>query len=129
MDVQVRLLQCFYLLSRSRIHHCWTIFGVVVNQAFVLDLNRKESSVSYASTDLLEVECRKRVFWTAYTLDKYLSCALGRPQAFNDEDTDQVRHSLNVLLVKYHYDISRESLSGINCPIADQFKLGNSRTR
>jgi hypothetical protein len=33
----------------------------------------------------------KRAFWTAYTLDKYMSGMLGRPQALNDEDIDQVR--------------------------------------
>jgi hypothetical protein len=32
---------------------------------------------------------RKRVFWSAYTLDKYLSIILGRPRVFRDEDIDQ----------------------------------------
>ncbi|KAJ5748267.1 uncharacterized protein N7511_009963 [Penicillium nucicola] len=32
---------------------------------------------------------RKRVFWCAYSLDIYLSAALGRPKIFHDEDIDQ----------------------------------------
>lgn len=40
-------------------------------------------------TDLIDHECRKRVFWCAYSLDKYLSSALGRPRSFYDEDIDQ----------------------------------------
>lgn len=34
-------------------------------------------------------ECRKRTFWSAYTLDRYLSVLLGRPRIFQDEDIDQ----------------------------------------
>ncbi|QSZ28843.1 hypothetical protein DSL72_003348 [Monilinia vaccinii-corymbosi] len=38
---------------------------------------------------MIELECRKRVFWCAYTLDNYLSAALGRPRTFHDDDIDQ----------------------------------------
>jgi hypothetical protein len=43
---------------------------------------------------MIDVECRKRVFWAAYTLDNYLSAALGRPRTFHDEDIDQEMPSL-----------------------------------
>ncbi|RAL59819.1 hypothetical protein DID88_000448 [Monilinia fructigena] len=36
-----------------------------------------------------DVDTRKRVFWCAYTLDNYLSAALGRPRTFHDDDIDQ----------------------------------------
>jgi hypothetical protein len=36
----------------------------------------------------IEVECRRRTFWCAYTLDVHLSVVLGRPQLFHDEDID-----------------------------------------
>ena len=42
------------------------------------------------SSDSITIECTKRVFWTAYTLDSYLSSSLGRPKALNDDDIDQV---------------------------------------
>lgn len=45
-------------------------------------------------TDLIEAECRRRVFWAAYSLDNYLGAALGRPRAFHDEDIDQVWYNL-----------------------------------
>jgi hypothetical protein len=32
---------------------------------------------------------QKRVFWSSYIMDKYLSSALGRPQLLRDEDIDQ----------------------------------------
>ncbi len=55
-----------------------------------LGIHRKRFSQSFGSTSsLVEVEMRKRVFWSAYTLDKYLSVILGRPRVFRDEDIDQ----------------------------------------
>jgi hypothetical protein len=38
---------------------------------------------------LVELECQKRVFWSAYILDRYLSVMKGRPRIFRDEDIDQ----------------------------------------
>jgi hypothetical protein len=37
----------------------------------------------------IDLECEKRVFWSAYTMDKYLSAIFGRPCALRDEDSDQ----------------------------------------
>lgn len=36
----------------------------------------------------VEIECRRRTFWCAYTLDVHLSVVLGRPQLFHDDDID-----------------------------------------
>jgi hypothetical protein len=36
----------------------------------------------------VELECRLRTFWCAYTLDVHLSVVLGRPQLFHDDDID-----------------------------------------
>jgi hypothetical protein len=55
-----------------------------------LGLHRKRySQSSGATSSLVEVELRRQVFWSAYTLDKYLSVMLGRPSIFRDEDIDQ----------------------------------------
>jgi hypothetical protein len=90
--IQARLLQCFYLLSRSRKHQCWSIFGTVINLIFATSLHRKFGSPDSGGRqqDLILSECQKRVFWVAYVLDRYLSVALGNPQMIHDEDIDQV---------------------------------------
>ncbi|KAL3417444.1 Activator of stress genes 1 [Phlyctema vagabunda] len=55
-----------------------------------LGLHRKRfSQSSGAISGLVEIECRKRAFWSAYTLDGYFSVILGRPRNFRDEDIDQ----------------------------------------
>jgi hypothetical protein len=89
--IQARLLQCFYLLSRSRKHQCWSIFGTVINLIFATSLHRKYGSPDSNGRpqDLILSECQKRVFWVAYVLDRYLSVTLGSPQMIHDEDIDQ----------------------------------------
>jgi hypothetical protein len=76
-----------YLLSRSRINQCYSIFGTVVNFIYTLGISRERRPSD--TSDLLEIEIQKRVFWSAYVMDKYLSSALGRPQMLRDEDIDQ----------------------------------------
>lgn len=88
-SIQARLLQCYFLLSRARIHQCYSIFGTVVTLVHVAGFHRKNSHGDAEVASITDTEYRKRVFWCIYTLDKYLSINLGRPQKLNDEDIDQ----------------------------------------
>ncbi|KAK9487530.1 fungal-specific transcription factor domain-containing protein [Lipomyces starkeyi] len=94
-SVQARLVQCFYLLSCSRVNHCRSLFGTTAHLIQALGLHRRQKQLSSQNTvDYIEQECRKRVFWAAYSLDKYLSAVLGRPSIFHDNDIDQELPSL-----------------------------------
>ena len=89
-SVQARLAQCIYLLGSSRINQAWYTFGTAGQMVLALGVHQRRFSQSFGgSSSLVEVEMRKRVFWAAYTLDKYLSIILGRPRVFRDEDIDQ----------------------------------------
>jgi hypothetical protein len=85
-SVQARLAQCIYLLASSRINQAWYVFGTAAQIILALGLHRQRFS---QTVDSIEIGCRKRVFWSAYTLDRYLSVILGRPRIFRDEDVDQ----------------------------------------
>lgn len=99
-SVQARLLQCFYLLTQSRINHCWNLFGTLSHLAFAIGLHRtRKCDRDPGNVDYVEVESRRRLFWTAYSLDKYLAAALGRPRTFKDEDIDQVHRSHEQTLI------------------------------
>lgn len=88
--VQARLGQCLYLLSSSRANECWYAYGTALQLVTALGLHRKcPAKVSKNGNTYLERELRKRIFWSAYTLDKYLSVMFGRPRLLQDEDTDQ----------------------------------------
>ena len=89
-SVQARLAQCIYLLGSSQINRAWYTFGTTAQMIIALGLHRKRySQFSGANSGVIEIECRKRVYWSAYTLDRYLSVILGRPRIFRDEDSDQ----------------------------------------
>lgn len=87
-SVQARLLQCYYLLTQSRVNHCWSQFGTVTNLALAIGLNRNKAPGVASGLNYIEVESRRRTFWCAYTLDAYLSVSLGRPRSFHDDDID-----------------------------------------
>jgi hypothetical protein len=89
-SIQARLCQCHYLLGQSCINHCWTLFGTTVHLALALGLQRKRiRRPPDAPADIIDHESRKRVFWSLYKLDTYLSVMLGRPRSLQDEDIDQ----------------------------------------
>lgn len=88
-SVQARLFQCFWLLSHSRMNHCWDLFGATVRIAIAMGLHRKRYPTPVNNDGLIELECRRRTFWSAYCLDSYLSIALGRPRMLHEEDIDQ----------------------------------------
>ncbi|KIX01896.1 uncharacterized protein Z518_07835 [Rhinocladiella mackenziei CBS 650.93] len=87
-SVQARLTQCYYLLTQSRINHCWSLFGTVSHLALAIGLNRNRRHDVTSGLSQVEAECRRRTFWCAYTLDAYLSITLGRPRSFHDDDID-----------------------------------------
>ncbi|KAH8666950.1 fungal-specific transcription factor domain-containing protein [Xylariales sp. PMI_506] len=87
-SVQARLTQCFWLLSQSRVNHCWSLFGTTAHLALAIGLNRNRKVDVASGYTYIEIECRRRTFWCAYSLDNYLSAALGRPRTFHDPDID-----------------------------------------
>jgi hypothetical protein len=88
--VQARLGQCLYLLSSSRANECWYTFGTAVQLVTAIGLHRKcPAKLSKNGTSYLERELRKRILWSAYTLDKYLNVIFGRPRLLHDGDIDQ----------------------------------------
>lgn len=87
-SIQARLTQCYYLLTQSRINHCWSLFGTVSHLGLAIGLNRNRRPSVSGGVSVLEAEGRRRTFWCAYTLDAYLSVALGRPRSLHDDDID-----------------------------------------
>ncbi|KAJ6127264.1 hypothetical protein N7523_002876 [Penicillium sp. IBT 18751x] len=88
--IQARLIQCLYLLSSSRANECWYSFGTALQIVTALGLHRKcPVKPSKKVCTYFELELRKRIFWSVYTLDKYLSIMFGRPRLLHDEDIDQ----------------------------------------
>jgi hypothetical protein len=93
-SAQSRLIQVLYLLMSSRFNQAWYTFGHALQIISALGLHRREArkraSVSATQRrDYVEDQCKRRTFWVAYTLDKYLGVIFGRPRHYHDEDIDQ----------------------------------------
>lgn len=93
-SAQARLVQVLYLLQTSRMNKAWYTFGSSYHILTSLGLHRRrfrKQGVSFKnhSRDYINLQCSKRVFWVAYTIDKYLSVVFGRPRFLHDEDIDQ----------------------------------------
>ncbi|KAF2009103.1 hypothetical protein BU24DRAFT_497644 [Aaosphaeria arxii CBS 175.79] len=88
-SVQARLCQCLWLLSQSRMNHCWQLFGSAARLALALGLHRCGRAEPAIACNRIELESSRRTFWNAYCLDNYLSIVFGRPRLFHDEDVDQ----------------------------------------
>lgn len=106
--IQLLLSAELYLLSTISLRHSSTLAGVVLRLIYHIGLHR--CPLRYASLTPSECEIRKRVFWSAYALDRHLSLALGDPNTFQDSDID-VCLSRNGGEGEMHRAVARELLS------------------
>jgi hypothetical protein len=81
--VQGLLLMALFAVYEQNSVNSWHCIGQAVRMAIDLGLHHSSSS---ANGDLLTIETRKRVFWSAYALDRNISISLGRPCAIRDAD-------------------------------------------
>ncbi|KAJ4993425.1 fungal specific transcription factor domain-containing protein [Stagonosporopsis vannaccii] len=91
-SAQARLIQVLYLLMSSRFNQAWYAFGHALQVLSALGLHRREDRKRPSPNqrrDYIEEQCKKRTFWVAYTLDKYLGVIFGRPRHYHDDDIDQ----------------------------------------
>jgi hypothetical protein len=91
-SAQSRLIQVLYLLMSSRFNQAWYTFGHALQIISALGLHRKDvrkHAPAIEGRDYIEEQCKRRTFWVAYTLDKYLGVIFGRPRHYHDDDIDQ----------------------------------------
>ncbi|KAE8401021.1 fungal-specific transcription factor domain-containing protein [Aspergillus pseudonomiae] len=66
----------------------WHIIGFAVRYAVELGIHRNITCVGPRAQDPYRIEIRRRVFWSAYVLDRAVSLTLGRPFALSESDID-----------------------------------------
>ncbi|KAL3473588.1 fungal-specific transcription factor domain-containing protein [Aspergillus californicus] len=88
-SAQARFLIVLYLLSSSRANQAWFTLGTAIQLMMALGLHSRRSRKDDNGVDLVQRECRRRIIWCSYTLDKYLSVILGRPRLWHDGDVDE----------------------------------------
>src|SRR5262249_47325926 len=76
-------IQTHYLLSTARPNQAWFTFGTVAQLTLALGLHQKRPK--HRDLSPLSRELRRRIFWSVYTSDRYISVALGRPTLLQEE--------------------------------------------
>jgi hypothetical protein len=85
--VQARLAYSVHLLATSKLEASWYVLGRTVQVMTALGMHRKGHEPP--SSTLIKIQMIRRCYWTAYTLDQYLSIILGRPRLIFDDLFDQ----------------------------------------
>ncbi|KAL4922533.1 fungal-specific transcription factor domain-containing protein [Aspergillus aurantiobrunneus] len=88
-SAQARFLMVLYLLSSSRANKAWFTLGTAIQLMMALGLHSRRPRRDENEVDLVQRECRRRIIWCSYTLDKYLGVILGRPRLWHDGDVDE----------------------------------------
>ncbi|CAL1702336.1 unnamed protein product [Somion occarium] len=89
-SIQVEHVQCFLLMSSflcsvNCLPQAWILVGQAVRTAQDIGLHRSPRRLLITP---IEKETRRKVWWGAYTLDRMLALALGRPLGIEDSDCD-----------------------------------------
>lgn len=86
-SIQAVLTLFIFLQCSARLSTCYSYIGVAMRSVLREGFHRKVPDNSPLS--LIEIECRKRLFFTIYKLDIYVNAMLGLPRSISPEDWDQ----------------------------------------
>src|SRR5258707_1250664 len=85
-SIQAVLLMTIFLQSSARMSTCYSYVGIALSAAVRMGLHR---ALPQARFDPVEREVRRRIFWTVWKMDTYVSALLGLPKGISEEDIDQ----------------------------------------
>ncbi|KAL8889830.1 MAG: hypothetical protein Q9192_005958 [Flavoplaca navasiana] len=89
-DVQAMSMLCIHLRALPKPGACWMMTSTTLNLAIELGLHRSMRSWAPESRkiSILEIEMRKRIFWSVLVIHIIISGKLGRPMALREDDYD-----------------------------------------
>ncbi|QPG73963.1 hypothetical protein FOA43_001279 [Brettanomyces nanus] len=113
--IQTIVMLIIFLQCSARLSTCYAYIGIALRAALREGLHRK---LDYPF-NAIELETRKRLFWTLYKMDIYVNTMLGLPRTISEDDFDQELpielDDENITITGYRYERqgSRLSSSGI----------------
>ncbi|EXJ60872.1 hypothetical protein A1O7_05025 [Cladophialophora yegresii CBS 114405] len=84
--IQAILAAELYLTATLAIRQASTLAGIIIKLIYHAGLHR--CPLRYAQLSLEDCEIRKRIFWSAYALDRHCNLSLGDPNVIQDDDID-----------------------------------------
>jgi hypothetical protein len=121
----IELVQGLLLMGRFyhgslELNNCWTVVGLAIRMAQGLGLHLDASSFT---SDLIDQEVRKRVWWGCFVLDRVLSMKVGRPPTIHDGPNIEVGYPLAVDDEYLTSDPSRPPIQPPSVPSKMEFLL------
>ena len=88
-DVQALTMLCVHIRNLPKPGACWMITSIVLNLAIEMGLHRSAKRWAPSTErNVLEIEIRKRVFWSLILIHVVVAGNLGRPMALRSDDWD-----------------------------------------
>ena len=85
-SIQAAVAIQVFLLSMLRLNTASRVSGLIIQIAFHLGLHR--CPTRYKQFSKSEADIRRRLFWSIYSLERFLAQSLGLPLSLKDDDID-----------------------------------------
>jgi hypothetical protein len=108
ITIQALVASELYLIATRALREASTVGGMLLRNMFHAGLHR--CPLRYAQLSPEDCEIRKRIFWSAYALDRHLSQSLGAPLTLQDSDIDTCLSGTREL----HRPVTREMLASVS---------------
>ena len=105
ITIQALVAAELYLIATRALREASTVGGMLLRNMFHAGLHR--CPLRYAQLSAEDCEIRKRIFWSAYALDRHLSQSLGAPLTLQDSDIDTCLSGTREL----HKAVTREMMT------------------
>ena len=108
ITIQALVASELYLIATRALREASTVGGMLLRNMFHAGLHR--CPLRYAQLSPEDCEMRKRIFWSAYALDRHLSQSLGAPLTLHDSDIDTCLSGTREL----HRPVTREMMANVS---------------
>lgn len=90
-SIQTIVMMILYLQCSARLSTCYSYIGIALRSALKEGLHRNLTifQSSKRKLDPIEVDTRKRLFYTIYKMDIYINSLLGLPRLISEDEFDQ----------------------------------------
>lgn len=120
-SIQTIVMMIMYLQCSARLSTCYSYIGIALRLALKEGLHRNLSIFQngHRKLDPIEIDTRKRLFYTIYKMDIYINSLLGLPRSINEDEFDQdfpaELDDENITRSEYLYENQQGRLSSSGC--------------
>ncbi|EGV63939.1 Gypsy retrotransposon integrase-like protein 1 [Yamadazyma tenuis] len=121
ISIQTIVMMIMYLQCSARLSTCYSYIGIGLRSALKEGLHR--NLMIFQDTkrklDPIEIDTRKRLFFTLYKMDIYINSLLGLPKSLSEDEFDQMLpeelDDENITRQGYHHEAQQGRLSSAAC--------------